>query len=385
MLVAEATPRGRRWLVSVLSQGGHDLIESNNWKDILKKASEELPNLIIMEVAIPGVDGLELLEQLKENATTAAIPVIMLSGSSKSESIAMKSGASNYLLKPLAQATVEAAVNVAIRESASNGHTPAPSRDPQPMSEDSYTPSTPEFSEPNYQRSSDPTVLSTGIGVVVRMLRGGIPFGLVTLLDGMAAAGKTVLCQHIAFQALVDGHNVAYFTTDTTADGLANQMSSIGLDASKYIRSNRLQIHEVTRPKPDQDVDLLLRALAQEIEQLPREYGCVIVDSVTNYARPGSGNSILSFFVYCQDLCREDRSAVLVARPYAFDENMLNRLHSLCNCHISLADESLGAKVVKTVNVQKVRNVDVRSDNQVNFEVMDQVGIRIIPGARIRV
>ena len=207
----------------------------------------------------------------------------------------------------------------------------------------------------------------------------------MTLLEGMAEAGKSVFSQHLAFQALVDGHKVAYFTTDTTANGLADQMGSIGLDASKYIRSSKLQIHEVARPKPNEDVDPLLRALAGEIEQLPSEYSCVIMDSVTNYARPGSGNSLLSFFVYCQDLCRENRSAVLVARPYAFDENMLNRLHSLCNGHISLADETMGAKVVKTITVRKTRNVDVRSDNRVNFEVMDGVGIRIVPGARIKV
>lgn len=67
----------------------------------LRLAAKEAPDAILLDIILPKLDGLKVLEQLKKNASTAKIPVIMLTNLSQREEIekGLKMGAKDYLIK----------------------------------------------------------------------------------------------------------------------------------------------------------------------------------------------------------------------------------------------------------------------------------------------
>jgi len=69
----------------------------------LKIAEKKPPDLILLDIRMPGMDGYEVCRKLKANETTAAIPVIFLTGESgaASEADALAAGAAGYVTKPI--------------------------------------------------------------------------------------------------------------------------------------------------------------------------------------------------------------------------------------------------------------------------------------------
>jgi DNA-binding response OmpR family regulator len=81
---------------------GYEVITANDGADVIHMAKNHLPNLILLDVMMPKVDGLQTLNLLKKNLTTKQIPVIMLTNVGSSEEDAQKAmemGAVAYLVK----------------------------------------------------------------------------------------------------------------------------------------------------------------------------------------------------------------------------------------------------------------------------------------------
>jgi len=62
-----------------LNSSGYQVITAKNGREAIEKASRELPNLILLDIFLPDIDGGEVAQQLRENETTKDIPVIFLS------------------------------------------------------------------------------------------------------------------------------------------------------------------------------------------------------------------------------------------------------------------------------------------------------------------
>jgi DNA-binding response OmpR family regulator len=79
----------------------YEVIEAVDGEDGLKRAREEKPNLVLLDLILPGIDGFGVLEKLKESPETAQIPVIILSNLGQREEIekGLKLGAIDYLIK----------------------------------------------------------------------------------------------------------------------------------------------------------------------------------------------------------------------------------------------------------------------------------------------
>ena len=93
----------------------------------------------------------------------------------------------------------------------------------------------------------------------------------------------------------------------------------------------------------------------------------------------------MGFFTSCQRQCEEGKTIILVARSSAFDQNLLSRLHELCNTHMNLVMETVRNKMVTTLEATKVNNAESRSDNRLSFQVEAELGVNIIPVSRVRV
>ena len=79
-------------------------------------AAQEVPDLILLDVMMPRIDGFEVLERLKSNPDTQSIPVIMVTakGQGNDESQAMRTGAWDYITKPWGPDEVEDRVRMAL-------------------------------------------------------------------------------------------------------------------------------------------------------------------------------------------------------------------------------------------------------------------------------
>lgn len=81
----------------------YEIITANRGKKGIRAALKEEPDLILLDVMMPGIDGFEVLKRLKENEETYHIPVIMLTAKNEDESKAKASGlyADDYIVKPV--------------------------------------------------------------------------------------------------------------------------------------------------------------------------------------------------------------------------------------------------------------------------------------------
>lgn len=102
ILVADDEVFMLRLLEMTLKKGGFEVVTCRDGKEALTAAAGTLPQLVVLDVMMPGLDGLGALRQLKENPATRDIPVVVLSakGHSLTKVEAEASGAVMFLAKP---------------------------------------------------------------------------------------------------------------------------------------------------------------------------------------------------------------------------------------------------------------------------------------------
>ncbi len=103
ILVVEDNERNRRLVRDVLTFKGYTIIEAETGEDGVRLARERLPRLILMDIQLPGIDGVEALRRIRAEATTRAIPVIAVTASAmdRDRRIIMEAGFDGYQSKPL--------------------------------------------------------------------------------------------------------------------------------------------------------------------------------------------------------------------------------------------------------------------------------------------
>ena len=89
----------------MLEYAGYEVLAASRGGEGVETAIAEQPDLIILDILMPGMDGFEALRRLKENAETEHIPVIILSCKGESQSLfkAQELGSTDYIIKPFEQ------------------------------------------------------------------------------------------------------------------------------------------------------------------------------------------------------------------------------------------------------------------------------------------
>lgn len=229
-------------------------------------------------------------------------------------------------------------------------------------------------------------VILTGVREVDEKLGGGIPVGSLGLIEGQPDAGKSVLCQHLTFGGLTCSQTyVAYYTTENNVRSLISQMDSLSLYTLDYFLTDRFRIYPLNVPSYFKDGKKRFHFLADHINTLPKPFGLVIIDSITLLVSHSNPVAIIDFFWACKRACDEGRSIFLVAHSYAFDEQILSRVRSICDAHLSLKLEQVGDRMVKIMEVLKVRGADRTTGEVVSFEIEPKSGMNIIPLSKARV
>jgi DNA-binding response OmpR family regulator len=101
ILIVEDDKFLRELIVRKLSQEDFKIIEAVDGEEGLKKVKEESPDLVLLDLILPGIDGFEVLSKIKEDSSLASIPVIILSNLGQREDVekGMQLGAVDYLVK----------------------------------------------------------------------------------------------------------------------------------------------------------------------------------------------------------------------------------------------------------------------------------------------
>ena len=102
VLIADDEHNIRHILDFSLHAEGFDVISVHNGEDAVSMAQSENPDLIILDVMMPGQGGLETCKKLKEDDRTAGIPVILLTAKASREDreTGLACGANDYITKP---------------------------------------------------------------------------------------------------------------------------------------------------------------------------------------------------------------------------------------------------------------------------------------------
>jgi len=100
ILVIEDSPFLRHAIEKLLQKSGHQVTTAADGKTGLHAALTALPEMILLDMMLPGIEGTSVLKELKRNPLTADVPVVVLSSlSQKNEEALKKVGASAYLEK----------------------------------------------------------------------------------------------------------------------------------------------------------------------------------------------------------------------------------------------------------------------------------------------
>jgi CheY-like chemotaxis protein len=103
VLVADDKAPGRELLRTILEQSGHRVFEASDGIEALRNAREIVPDLIILDLHMPLLDGFGVLKELKQDQRFAATPIIALTASAMQgdRERALSAGFTTYIAKPI--------------------------------------------------------------------------------------------------------------------------------------------------------------------------------------------------------------------------------------------------------------------------------------------
>jgi two-component system alkaline phosphatase synthesis response regulator PhoP len=108
ILLVEDDPASLRLTQYTLEQGGYEVLTAITGLEGLKKAQSESPDLVILDVMLPGMEGFDICYYLRAEPQTARLPILMLSAKAREadRDVGLKAGADDYLVKPISPSEI---------------------------------------------------------------------------------------------------------------------------------------------------------------------------------------------------------------------------------------------------------------------------------------
>lgn len=108
VLIVDDSPTEVYKLATMLEKNGHEVLKADNGADGVALAKKELPDAILMDIVMPGLNGFQATRQLTRDATTSHIPVIIVTTKDQETDKVWgkRQGARGYLTKPVEEAVL---------------------------------------------------------------------------------------------------------------------------------------------------------------------------------------------------------------------------------------------------------------------------------------
>jgi len=225
--------------------------------------------------------------------------------------------------------------------------------------------------------------ISTGHPEIDKKLGGGVPVGSLVLIEGQSDAGKSVFCQQMIWGSLNNNFKTVLFTTENSVRSLIPQMDSLGLGIMDHLLLGWCRIYTMkasqVKGTAASTFDTIVRAMNQS-----EDYQLFIVDSLTPIVSKTKGEETLNYLENCKNLCDKGKTIMNVTHTYAFEQDFLIRIRSVCDAHFKLMIEKVGDKLVKTLEVAKIRGAVQSTGNILSFDVEPEIGMKIMPMSRAK-
>jgi twitching motility two-component system response regulator PilH len=113
ILIVDDSPTEAHVLKGMLEKNGHQTFTAENGTEGIERAKELKPDVILMDVVMPGLNGFQATRQLTRDAATSSIPVIIVTTKDQETDRVwgMRQGAKDYITKPVSEADLLAKIN----------------------------------------------------------------------------------------------------------------------------------------------------------------------------------------------------------------------------------------------------------------------------------
>lgn len=131
ILIVEDNPDCRQIFAFHLRNMGYEPCEAQTGRDGVDRAKNARPSLIILDLVLPDVSGLDVLALLKQDSTTCGIPVVVLTAIAMHDirTKALQAGAAAFLLKPISPVVLDETIKMILDPTLSTLHAALPSRE----------------------------------------------------------------------------------------------------------------------------------------------------------------------------------------------------------------------------------------------------------------
>lgn len=116
VMIVDDSPTDVQNIKGILVRAGHEALEATSGQDALDRIKKDLPDVVIMDVVMPGVNGFQATRMLSKDPATAKIPILVISSKNQESDRmwAMRQGAREYIVKPIKDSDLLAKIQLVL-------------------------------------------------------------------------------------------------------------------------------------------------------------------------------------------------------------------------------------------------------------------------------
>lgn len=210
------------------------------------------------------------------------------------------------------------------------------------------------------------------------MLGGGLPDGTLMIIEGDSGAGKSVLCQRLAFGLLENGRTVTIISTELTTKEFVNQMYSLDYPVATPLLRQKLQFVPVypllgrTKPRGD-----FLGRLLGSMGIFSKEV--TIIDSLSALVRNSFPTEEYTFdmLAFFKRLTGMDKSIILTLEAGQLGDEIMAPLKAASHAMLDVQTKLMGGVLTRSIIVKRFSNVPNPVESVIGFRIEPKVGLII--------